>query len=70
MNFSTKITKVAPIQTHEKKQLNTTLISMRSIVYHQADRIKYTHLWCDDIRRIYAAMIYTLKRDDMPSLSA
>ena len=25
---------------------------------------------CDDIRRFYAAMIYTLKRDDIPSLSA
>ena len=59
---------------------------MRSIVYHQFRKELHiiktkfcisssrqffdTHLRCDDIRRTRAAVIYTLTRGDIPSLSA
>ena len=43
--------------------------SKRSFVYHQADR--NTHLRCDEMQHgIAVLMIYTLTRDDIPSLSA
>ena len=39
------------------------------VVYHQADR--NAHLWCDEIQLgVAVLMIYTLTRDDIPSLSA
>ena len=54
------------------------IINYAGIAYHQNEvlyitkpTVFYTHLLCDEIQHGNAVlMIYTLKRDDIPSLSA
>ena len=46
-------------------------ISQRGALYIIKPTVFYTHLWCDEIQHGNAVlMIFTLKRDDIPSLSA